>query len=244
MPRPVSLLSCARLTVDPSWAAKRHSHGSVEMMVMHGGRLAVEIGEASVEAGPGDVLMYPPETAHVERVTGGDDADFVCFLIRGAPRHARPLVHDAGGRMRVLVDWLMRERASAHPDAGEMVDAIVALLTCEYDRLCDRPEPTIADRLREFLLPRLPEALTVEDLARSQAMSRAHFIRSYKRATGRTPMEELRTLRVAAARDLVVTTDLPLKAIALKVGLGDEHHLSHVFKRVLRVAPGYFRRSR
>ena len=243
MAKTLSLLHAGRLTVDPSWAAARHSHPFTEMMVVHGGRLLVRLGEAEVEAGPGDVLHYPPDLAHDERVIGGDGADFSFFALRGGPDGGPPVLRDASGRMRLLVEWLVREHR-AGDRRGEALDALLVLLLHEYERIRASPTPSLADTVRELLRRRLAEPLTVEDLARAARMSRAHFIRTYNRATGRTPMQELRQLRVETARDLIITTDQPLKAIAVRVGLGDEHHLSHVFRRVLRVAPGYYRRSR
>jgi transcriptional regulator GlxA family with amidase domain len=61
--------------------------------------------------------------------------------------------------------------------------------------------------------------------------------------TGLTPMEDLRQLRLEAARDLLLTTDLPLKAIAPRTGLGDEYHLSRLFRRAFGIAPGALRRN-
>jgi transcriptional regulator GlxA family with amidase domain len=75
-------------------------------------------------------------------------------------------------------------------------------------------------------------------------MSKFHFSRRYRQLTGLTPMEDLRQLRLEAARDLLLTTDLPLKAIAPRTGLGDEYHLSRLFRRAFGIAPGELRRHR
>ncbi len=242
--KPVSLIGAGKMVVDPGWSARRHEHPLVEMMVISGGRLAIELGGARIEAGPGDVVMYAPGTPHAERAVGGDRCDFAFLLFEGAPSASLPLVHDGDGRVRRLFDWLLEAQSSGYERRGELAGATTVLIACEYDRLCLRHEPGLAEHVREFLRKRLADPLTVEDIARHARMSRAHFIRTYKLATGRTPMQELRALRLDAARDLIMATDLPLKTVAARVGLGDEQHLSHVFQRVLRVAPGYFRRSR
>jgi transcriptional regulator GlxA family with amidase domain len=86
--------------------------------------------------------------------------------------------------------------------------------------------------------------ITVDELARRAGLSRAHFIRRYKQAAQRTPMQDLRMIRVELARELLLTTDLPLKAIAARTGFCDEYHLSRTFKALCRVTPGYFRKRR
>ncbi|MBA3709346.1 MAG: helix-turn-helix transcriptional regulator [Planctomycetes bacterium] len=240
--KPLSLLSVGRMVVDASWAAARHSHPFIEMMVINGGALEVRLGEQTLRARTGDVLLYPPGIAHAEHACDGASVDFAFFAYRGEPKTMSPLVHDSAGRMRLLAAWLEQERSTAYDRRTELLDAILVLLIAEYDRLCVRREPTLADAIRAFLREHLAEALTVDDLAAHAHMSRAHFIRTYKRAAGRTPMDELRVMRVEAARDLIITSDLPLKTIADRVGLGDEQHLSHVFRRLMRVAPGYYRK--
>jgi transcriptional regulator GlxA family with amidase domain len=44
-------------------------------------------------------------------------------------------------------------------------------------------------------------------------------------------MEDVRMIRLEAARNLLLTTNLPLKAIAPRVGLGSEYHLSRLLRR-------------
>ena len=55
-------------------------------------------------------------------------------------------------------------------------------------------------------------------------------------------MEDVRTLRVEYARELILTTNLPLKAIAPMAGMSSEYALSKVFRRVLGTTPGALRR--
>ncbi len=47
---------------------------------------------------------------------------------------------------------------------------------------------------------------------------------------------------MAAARTLLISTDLPLRVIAVEVGLGDAYQLSRVVKRVTGHPPGALRR--
>jgi len=75
-------------------------------------------------------------------------------------------------------------------------------------------------------------------------LSKFHFIRRYRTLTGRTPMEDLRLIRIEAARDLLLTTNLPLKEIAPRCGLGDEYHLSRLFRRYQDVTPSELRHRR
>ena len=53
-------------------------------------------------------------------------------------------------------------------------------------------------------------------------------------------MADLRRLRLEAARDLLVSTELPLKAVAARCGFCDESHLSRSMHRCCGHRPGYY----
>jgi AraC-like DNA-binding protein len=237
-------MGAGRLVVGHDWAPQRHSHPFTEMMVMLSGTLSVEIAGQSYRTGAGEILHYPPGAAHLERVAGRRPAEFIFFSFDSALRSNAVVGQDGRGRMRLLASWLHDEAQGAHELRQGIAESLLAALLAEFERAAGSRSPTMADRVRAVMKGSLAEHLTVEALAREASMSRAHFIRSFKRMSGRTPMAELRQLRVEAARDLVIATELPLKSIAARVGLQDEIHLSHVFRRVLGVAPGYFRTIR
>jgi AraC family transcriptional regulator len=102
-------------------------------------------------------------------------------------------------------------------------------------------EDDLVRRTREFFQARLAEPLRLEEVARQAHCSKFHFVRLYRKRTGRTPMEELRIMRLEHARELLLTTGLPLKAIAPRCGLTDEYVLSRSFHKQFGTPPSAFR---
>jgi len=238
-------LHAGRLVVDPGWAAKSHSHDFVELIVVLGGRLRVEIGRSEVVAGANDVLFYPVDVPHAERAEGRGRTDFVFLAVRGpAPDIVEYLTRDADGRIACLARWLCEEQATSYEDRRRGMDAFLGAILAELAKLVRYRPIDPMERIRAHLRDHLPEAHCVDELAAMAGMSRHHFIRTYKRATGRTPMEDLRVLRVEAAGDLLLTTDLPLKDVAEKVGFCDEYYFSRAFRKYRLVPPGRFRGKR
>jgi AraC-like DNA-binding protein len=204
-----------------------------------GGRLSVHIGGEPREAAAGDAVLYGPGVAHTERALVKTDMLF--FGFRGSLRDGPTAVHDADGRMRVLGEWLLREQSSAYVQKQRMMDALLCAFMEEFAKSATPGPDPLIERVRGYMRDNIAEPLRVDDLANAVNMSPAHFSRTYRAASGRTPMEELRMMRVEVARDLVMTTSAPLKAIAPRVGFADEYHLSRTFRRILGVPPGYFR---
>ena len=84
--------------------------------------------------------------------------------------------------------------------------------------------------------------LTVADMARAVTMSASQFTRRFKIQFDATPHQYLRRMRLAAACDLLCSTDLPLAAIAAATGYSDQSHFSNDFSRHQKSTPSAYRR--
>ncbi|GAA1535231.1 helix-turn-helix domain-containing protein [Streptomyces albidochromogenes] len=107
------------------------------------------------------------------------------------------------------------------------------------------PEPgnhPLAD-LFPWVLGRLDEPLTVEDLARRARMSSRHLGRHFKQVTGTTPLQWLHTQRIRHAQELLETTDNTVDAIATATGMGTATTLRRHFARTVGVPPDTYRRT-
>jgi transcriptional regulator GlxA family with amidase domain len=86
----------------------------------------------------------------------------------------------------------------------------------------------------------LDRPLDVPILARRAGLTERSFYRKFTEATGKTPAQFVERLRLEAARTLLAK-DLPLKAIAGKVGLGSSARLGAAFERGFGMTPALFR---
>ncbi|WP_322053315.1 AraC family transcriptional regulator [Paraburkholderia bannensis] len=87
----------------------------------------------------------------------------------------------------------------------------------------------------------LAQSLRIDDLAARVQLSRAYFIRAFKRATGQTPHQWRLFERVRAAQCDLVRAELSPAQIALKYGFSDQAHFTRVFKRLVGVPPASWR---
>lgn len=83
--------------------------------------------------------------------------------------------------------------------------------------------------------------LSVRALAARARMSERTFVRYYTAATGQTPARAMESLRVEAARQLLSTTNLPVKRIAARCGFGSEETMRRSLLRRVGVTPGEYR---
>ncbi|MFJ4841039.1 helix-turn-helix domain-containing protein [Streptomyces sp. NPDC088746] len=107
------------------------------------------------------------------------------------------------------------------------------------------PAPTnhpLAD-LFPWVIQRLDQPLTVEDLARRARMSSRHLGRHFRSVTGTTPLQWLLTQRIRHAQELLETTDETIDAIAAATGMGTATTLRRHFNRTVGVPPDAYRRT-
>jgi len=86
------------------------------------------------------------------------------------------------------------------------------------------------------------DRLTVPGVARALGTTRQRLERRFRRALGRTVMQEARRARVEAARQLLDRTNFPLHQVARMSGFTSAALLSVAFRTETGVPPGTYRR--
>ncbi|QER87713.1 GlxA family transcriptional regulator [Streptomyces tendae] len=96
---------------------------------------------------------------------------------------------------------------------------------------------------REWALRRLAEPITLEDMARHAHMSVRTFTRRFRQETGVSPLKWLCQRRLAHARQLLESTDLPVARIAGACGFSDPVALRRQFHTYVGLSPAAYRRA-
>ncbi|MFI6176308.1 GlxA family transcriptional regulator [Nonomuraea sp. NPDC051191] len=105
------------------------------------------------------------------------------------------------------------------------------------------PMPDSLAPLLEWLLGRLPDQVSVEDMAAYSGVSTRTLTRQFADQLGVPPARWLLERRLAATRALLEETDLPVETIATRVGLSSAVNLRRRFHTALRTTPAAYRRS-
>jgi AraC-like DNA-binding protein len=90
---------------------------------------------------------------------------------------------------------------------------------------------------RDFAKP-----LDVPTLAREAHASRAHFVRSFKKAFGETPHQYLLRRRIERAKDLLRSTPLSVTEVSLEVGFRSLGSFSAAFRQLVGEPPSAYAR--
>ncbi|WP_433476848.1 helix-turn-helix domain-containing protein [Spirillospora sp. CA-142024] len=97
--------------------------------------------------------------------------------------------------------------------------------------------------LLEWVTERLSEPVTIESIAAHAGVSARTLTRRFIDQLGTSPGQWLLSQRIATAQDLLESSDLPLDAVARRVGLSSATNLRRRFLNTLGTTPGAYRRA-
>lgn len=115
-----------------------------------------------------------------------------------------------------------------------------------FDSSIDEPagphHPQSIERAIEAMQTRLADSsLSITELAGIAGLHRAWFSAAFRRATGSTPTDYLRNLRLERAKELLSTTSLEVDSIRSRVGYDNAHAFSARFRSEVGVGPKAYR---
>jgi transcriptional regulator GlxA family with amidase domain len=103
--------------------------------------------------------------------------------------------------------------------------------------------PWQAKRVSTYIEANLGSRIRAADLAEIAQRSTSHFSRAFRESFGTTPLAYVAKERIQRAQAIMLTSREPLSEIALACGLCDQPHFTRVFRRVVGLSPGAWRRQ-
>ncbi len=148
-------------------------------------------------------------------------------LLLRAMRAGAPSLHADS-----MAHWLTVHLLTSAGNAYERFEAATSLQSIKDKRL---------KRVLEFMEHNSHKQLSLEQLASEAAVSKFHFVRLFRAATGCTPHRWLSDRRLRAARHLLETTDCSMAEIAAQCGFTRPNYFATVFAKTFGMSPSDYR---
>lgn len=245
----------------------RHCHMTCEMVYVKRGRARFSIAGVDYTAGPGCLVLISPLEEHSVRALSEPYERY--FATLSLPELTRAFPHSAligvfrnrpagfchcvalrGAKPEAdaIFDRLCREYAAHLPGARQMAEALLGemLVLCYRARpgnfaASRSPSAARVDQVQQYIEEHFTQELTVTGLAERFFISPCHLTHSFKEQVGYSPKQYLRLLRLAYAKELMETTDLPVAEAAVRAGFADVNHFIRSFRETYGVPPGKWR---
>lgn len=180
-------------------------------------------------------LIVPDQVA----IVGADDDDLLCELARPSLSSVRLPAERIGFEAARLLDaWLQGTR----PAQQTMVLQPGGVMIRQSSALQAVPDPHVSAAVR-FIHDQAHRVFKIDDILRVVPIARRALERRFRKWLQRSILQEIRRAHIERAKQLLITTDLPMSEIAYRSGLTDSRQLSITFRQVTGMAPSSFRRQ-
>ncbi|WP_150133069.1 AraC family transcriptional regulator [Acidisarcina polymorpha] len=212
---------------------------------------------------PGALWVMPQGCRHEVRFEGPVEGIALAF----EPVRFDHLVESAGGKCSTAIvqslaasppkiEHLMRalghesQLPSTHDHFGlECIATAIALALSQHARAIAiessktgaRLAPRQIRAVQSYVVENLDQRITLAELAGVAGLSSFHFLRAFKRSLGVTPGQYVLDLRMERARSLLMTSNLTVAEVGVRVGFDYSSHFTRAFRRAIGTAPSTFR---
>lgn len=192
--------------------------------------LALSVIAAAAHAG----LRVPEDVA----VLGANDDTIRCEMSH-PPLSSVASSHVLSGyRAAEILELLMSGQSIEGMDLVVDPDEVVTRQSTDILAVEDK---RIAAAVR-FISQNACKGITVGDVLKHAGMARTQLEEKFRQCFGRSPQAEIRRVQLARIRNLLLTTDLPLRAISEIAGFAHPEYMIVFFKREVGESPGRYRR--
>ena len=255
----------AHFDCAPDWELRPRTRSTYQIWLItgHGVDFVVDDG-APIALGPRSALVLPPGTAHraahdptrpvrcyvlhfVARDHGLPTNDILpACALRGLSRSRWTTVTTAAAEM---CEYLAAGRPGHRLLANAAATRVVGLLwgvagNVDAQRLADdSPVPKAVAQMLRHVRQHHAEPLTLAAIAHAAHLSPERAGHVFRAAVGVSPLRYLRDYRLSQARQMLRETDLPVAAIAARVGYTDPFYFSRIFGKIEGLPPSDYRES-
>lgn len=221
------------------------------------GRMRITCAGTTLTIGAGGFALVRPRTPYEVVVDGRPARETWAIFSPGlgwndllawpesAPGVAMTAPAAASEAIQALLDadrWRRRHTRLGSRLAGNALEQALLLLAEDLSPAGAAVHPGIRAALA-LIDERCAERLDVAVLARRALMSPSHFAHRFASEVGETPMRRLERCRIDRARHLLLSTDLPVKAVAAACGFPDPLHFARRFRARTGQTPSGWRNA-
>ncbi|WP_354667729.1 MULTISPECIES: AraC family transcriptional regulator [Amphritea] len=238
---------------------ERLKHDDYLLIYCLEGKGKIRVNQKNIAVNSGDLVVLPRGAAHQYASSpnfpwtiywchfeGGLADDFIAHL--EIPSH-KPVVH-LGLHSNLVSEFeaLLEARHSSYHlnafiNAANQLRQILTHIALLQPLVRSQDADSFdLEKIHSLMQAHIHEQLDIDTLANSVNLSKFHFIKRYKDATGTTPINHFIQLKTQRACHLLDISTRTVAEVAFMVGYEDAYYFSRIFKKVMGISPTQYRK--
>ena len=213
------------------------------------------------EVTAGHMILYQPKQEQHYEYLGKDKPEVYWVHFTGSnvknilnsyhiPLDTNVFYSGSSSTYTYLFKEMINELQTCRVGYEELMTMYLRQIFLLIERSREERKPTITSFIQEemeyarrYFNEHYNETISIEDYAQSRGMSISWFLRNFKQATMKSPMQYILSIRINNAISLLETTDYNITEIATIIGYDNPLYFSRIFKKQTGLSPSDFRKK-
>ena len=226
------------------------------LMYINSGKLVVFNDDTPIEAGAGDLIIFRANNRYRYEYRGGEILSYFWVHFTGSEVESRlneyslecfPHLYSTvtqnhiSQRIRTIFDAFPKQDHLRERELSALLERLLITVSRSIIRDGEK-RGALTDSLRYIGL-NYSASIRISDLASIEHLSVSRFNYLFKEQLGMPPTRYILTMRMSSAKELLASTNLPVKQIGIMCGYDDPHFFSKAFKSFYGTSPAEYRKG-
>jgi len=221
----------------------------------------LEINKKRIEVSASEFITIPANTPHKYGADSnkpwtiywvhfkGDLAAYIMELILSNSENYKPNLAYNDQRIKLFEDIYSNLEKGYNNDALRYVNMIFShfLSSLIYEEKFNDTDQKIGDNIVastiDLMQKKIHSIIKLNEFASFANLSVSHFSAIFKSKTGYSPIEYFNHLKMQKACQYLSFTDMPIKELAINLGIDDPYYFSRMFTKLMGVSPSQYRKK-
>ena len=225
------------------------------IMMIQKGELEIPMDEKKITAGPGSVIIFPPNYPYSYSYPGGEPLEYLWVHFTGS--YATSLLEECGfshlpffataksdrrvsDKFSKLFEAFEAKRRLQRQELACILEQIILSVS---NNIFSADDSGTLEKSIRYIRSSYNKKLSVPELAAMENLSNSRYIALFNEYMGMPPSSYIIGLRISAACELLRNTDMSIKQIGILVGYSDPHFFSKLFKKHVGMSPKDYKQN-
>lgn len=242
---------------ENDWPSFPHSHHFTEIFFVKKGRGFLQIEHEKIPIQENSLILIGARSQHTEFSDPGNPLDYYVIGVEGLKisaeqaanysiiKYSEPsIIHQCFEN--ILQE--MRSKQNGYAEICQHYLAILILQICRknhisYELTDVQTKSRECHEAKEYIETHYSDKITLDMLADECNLTKFYLSHKFSEVYGKSPMTYLTEVRIAAAKDLLKTTNHSIEEIAGAAGFSSSSYFSQTFQKICQMSPQQYRKE-